>query len=164
MLPLGSAHDALNDDNYLAKPLVKGEMLPPEGLEDESSIPTSQAEAQIPSAVDLSGVITQVTTVNNHRPSPSPFRTVAGSPPAKSWRKRFRSLLCCFVPQSQGYYRPQEADYANGRFVPPQPPKVHREVLVGPKRSDDFDKKTLVLDLDETLVHSSFKPIPNPGA
>jgi TFIIF-interacting CTD phosphatase-like protein len=23
-------------------------------------------------------------------------------------------------------------------------------------------KKTLVLDLDETLVHSSFKPIPNP--
>ncbi|KXZ46724.1 hypothetical protein GPECTOR_41g689 [Gonium pectorale] len=28
--------------------------------------------------------------------------------------------------------------------------------------ADDLDKKTLVLDLDETLVHSSFKPIPNP--
>ena len=26
----------------------------------------------------------------------------------------------------------------------------------------DAGKKTLVLDLDETLVHSSFKPIPNP--
>ena len=26
----------------------------------------------------------------------------------------------------------------------------------------DFGKKCLVLDLDETLVHSSFKPIPNP--
>jgi RNA polymerase II subunit A small phosphatase-like protein len=29
-------------------------------------------------------------------------------------------------------------------------------------RKTDFGKKTLVLDLDETLVHSSFKPIENP--
>lgn len=35
-------------------------------------------------------------------------------------------------------------------------------MLIGPKHSDDLNKKTLVLDLDETLVHSSFKPIPNP--
>lgn len=26
---------------------------------------------------------------------------------------------------------------------------------------EDLGKKTLVLDLDETLVHSSFKPVPN---
>jgi RNA polymerase II subunit A small phosphatase-like protein len=32
----------------------------------------------------------------------------------------------------------------------------------GPKRVEDLEKPTLVLDLDETLVHSSFKPIPNP--
>ncbi len=30
------------------------------------------------------------------------------------------------------------------------------------KQDQDRGKKTLVLDLDETLVHSSFKPIPNP--
>jgi RNA polymerase II subunit A small phosphatase-like protein len=34
--------------------------------------------------------------------------------------------------------------------------------LIGPKREEDTHKKTLVLDLDETLVHSSFKPIPSP--
>lgn len=36
------------------------------------------------------------------------------------------------------------------------------EYLLGPQRRDDLGKKTLVLDLDETLVHSSFKPIENP--
>lgn len=34
--------------------------------------------------------------------------------------------------------------------------------LLGPKREWDKDKKTLVIDLDETLVHSSFKPISKP--
>jgi len=33
--------------------------------------------------------------------------------------------------------------------------------LLGDLHPDDTHKKTLVLDLDETLVHSSFKPIPN---
>ena len=32
----------------------------------------------------------------------------------------------------------------------------------GPKIPEDLHQPTLVLDLDETLVHSSFKPIPNP--
>lgn len=35
-------------------------------------------------------------------------------------------------------------------------------MLLGPQRRNDIGKKTLVLDLDETLVHSSFKPIDNP--
>ena len=35
--------------------------------------------------------------------------------------------------------------------------------LLGPQRRNDIGKKTLVLDLDETLVHSSFKPIDNPN-
>ena len=30
------------------------------------------------------------------------------------------------------------------------------------RRKDQASKKCLLLDLDETLVHSSFKPIPNP--
>ncbi|CAO3628066.1 unnamed protein product [Cunninghamella blakesleeana] len=34
--------------------------------------------------------------------------------------------------------------------------------LLPPLLPEDIDRKCLVLDLDETLVHSSFKPIPNP--
>lgn len=36
-----------------------------------------------------------------------------------------------------------------------------RKYLLGPLPAEMKNRKTLVLDLDETLVHSSFKPIPN---
>lgn len=35
------------------------------------------------------------------------------------------------------------------------------EGLLGPRDPQDMGKKCLVLDLDETLVHSSFKPVPD---
>lgn len=37
-----------------------------------------------------------------------------------------------------------------------------REPFLGEQSAKDKGKKTLVLDLDETLVHSSFQPIRNP--
>ncbi|EGG16552.1 dullard-like phosphatase domain containing protein [Cavenderia fasciculata] len=36
------------------------------------------------------------------------------------------------------------------------------EALLPPPHAKHLNKKTLVLDLDETLVHSSFKPVANP--
>jgi len=33
------------------------------------------------------------------------------------------------------------------------------EIVCGKKRDSDYGKKTLVLDLDETLVHSSFNEV-----
>jgi hypothetical protein len=43
---------------------------------------------------------------------------------------------------------------------PPAPPaEPGAAPLIGPKRPEDAGKKTLVLDLDETLVHSSFRPV-----
>ena len=38
------------------------------------------------------------------------------------------------------------------------PIKKSGSVLLGPQRADKVGKKTLVLDLDETLVHSGFSP------
>ena len=36
------------------------------------------------------------------------------------------------------------------------------EIVIGPQKENDRGLKTLVLDLDETLVHSSFQPIDAP--
>lgn len=38
---------------------------------------------------------------------------------------------------------------------------VEEEIVIGPQRKSDQGKKTLALDLDETLVHSSFQPVEN---
>jgi len=61
------------------------------------------------------------------------------------------TFFCCCLPSSQ-----------------PPPPilkdrrkTVSGDVLLPPPSSNNAHKKTLVLDLDETLVHSSFKPIDN---
>jgi len=59
----------------------------------------------------------------------------------------FYRIFCCFpTPDNNA------ALVANRARLP----------LLPTVRSDDAHKKCLVLDLDETLVHSSFKEIPNP--
>lgn len=47
-------------------------------------------------------------------------------------------------------------------WVNPIPPPPLTKYLLPPLNPNEKYKKCLVLDLDETLVHSSFKPIPNP--
>lgn len=74
-------------------------------------------------------------------------------------RKRgfFKTLFsCCYA----GELEPAP------RSTHPSPPyaKPHgqsQDYLLPPLVPQDYGKKTLVLDLDETLVHSSFKPITN---
>lgn len=81
-----------------------------------------------------------------------------------TWRDRLRSLLCCLSPSSADqYYRSSENDAVVVRpQAPPVPPRHLQQHVIGPLAEQDKGKKTLVLDLDETLVHSSFKPIPDP--
>jgi len=71
------------------------------------------------------------------------------------------SLCCCFKfgnePVSSGNYPSNE--------IVQQYPQHHvapRKLLLGPQHPDDRGQMCLVLDLDETLVHSSFKPTENP--
>jgi len=69
----------------------------------------------------------------------------------------FSRLCCCFFKnqREEGYAGEDEnpSDLGiitdNTPLLPPPPPELAA-------------RKCLVLDLDETLVHSSFKPIPNP--
>lgn len=114
--------------------------------------------------------ITQVTTRNG---APG----AAAKPPAASsngaaeeadarptWRQRVRALLCCLNPEAADqYYRSGESESVVVRPpVHPPPPLYSAAPVIGPLQARDAGKKTLVLDLDETLVHSSFKPISNP--
>lgn len=118
--------------------------------------------ANIPEqTTDISSVITQITVRDPPGYSTAPVEQPAAQRVTK-WSK-FRSIFCCFAPHTNGYYRTTDGELASvNRVVPPPPLKLHREAIIGPKCQDDLHKKTLVLDLDETLVHSSFKPIPNP--
>lgn len=69
-------------------------------------------------------------------------------------RSFWNCLCCCFKPKEP--VRGEE--YRKDLSLEP----VSDGNLLGPVPHDLIGKKTLVLDLDETLVHSSFKPIPNP--
>ena len=113
----------------------------------------------------------QVTTRNGISPA-KPGEAAADSPaageaiePRATWRHRVRSLLCCLSPPATDrYYRSSETEAVVLRR-PAQSVPPHRYTgspVIGPMSAGDVGKKTLVLDLDETLVHSSFKPIPNP--
>jgi len=92
-----------------------------------------------------------ITQVN--KPDASGTSKPASNPPRK--KGFFSCCLCCFKKQENergDEYRKDlnlEPMGGEGFLLVAQPPD-----LVG--------RKTLVLDLDETLVHSSFKPIPNP--
>lgn len=100
----------------------------------------------------------QNTAAARSRPDTSPPQTRA------TWRDRLRSLLCCLAPPATDqYYRSSENDAVVVRPPAPQPPpRGTQQHVLGPIAPEDANKKTLVLDLDETLVHSSFKPIPDP--
>lgn len=91
-------------------------------------------------------------------------------------RRFFKTLLCCWglAPRSRrsgGGGNIKNASI-NGIPVattdgcdPPNPPytvQMPEKLLLPPVRPCDAQKICLIIDLDETLVHSSFKPVKNP--
>jgi RNA polymerase II subunit A small phosphatase-like protein len=82
----------------------------------------------------------------------------------KPKRRGFFDIFCsCFGP------KPRRKPLKDDQALTPIPITVEdpsvtpaNESLLGPQLPIFHGKKTLILDLDETLVHSSFKAIPNP--
>lgn len=78
------------------------------------------------------------------------------------WLAKLKRAICCF---SFVLGDVQERDmYMNENDPSMELADVCRwpEPVIGPQSKEDEGKKTLILDLDETLVHSSFRPVPSP--
>merc|ERR1719433_1670360 len=134
----------------------------------------------------MDSVITQVKKeepggggVEPESPQIDPSVTVSPPPPAssengdsissakkekgttKKRHKLFLSLLCCFGVRR----RPKGASNAGAELPLPETGAAggpqELKPLLPELQAQDLHKKCLVIDLDETLVHSSFKPISN---
>ncbi len=127
-----------------------------------------------PDSLALASVITQVTAAPEpsraHVENGSSNGAVNGwamqhpssaePAPKGGWRTRFKSLLCCFAPPNNYYHYtssghelgPNSAGSVGAHYstpqlqlaAPPQPPRVYREAVIGPRHPDDLHKKTLV--------------------
>ena len=81
--------------------------------------------------------------------------------------RNLRSVFCCLSPQlSRRRGKAHENGFASGHSNGALSPTVHpsderMEFIIGQQSQEDNQKKTLVLDLDETLVHSSFNQVVN---
>ncbi|CAF1082345.1 unnamed protein product [Adineta ricciae] len=130
--------------------------------------------------LDLSSIITQVQKDEDlNRPTPMPTVAVV-SPNAQtnnatknrsSRKQRIVSLLLCCLG---GSCRPRttKAKYTSSADTPGEERvalnheinsqlEAHEKPLLPPLRDNERAKICLVIDLDETLVHSVFRPVPN---
>ena len=72
--------------------------------------------------------------------------------------RNVRSFFCCLAPEvARG-----SALVDSGTSPAVYPSDEGPEFIIGAQSKADSGKKTLVLDLDETLVHSSFNKVPTP--
>ena len=79
-------------------------------------------------------------------------------PDLPAWTDRVRALLCCLPPRAPR--APSDAASDLHAPAPPRAPPFLGDPVIGPQAPGDAGRKLLVLDLDETLVHSSFRPAP----
>ncbi|KAK9739209.1 NLI interacting factor-like phosphatase [Popillia japonica] len=117
--------------------------------------------------MDASSIITQVSRddeqLNSYPPEkgtlPRNENDVSESKTSNKKAKRgfLQSLLCCLGRnKSKGSNSNVYIDDKESPALSGQP-----RYLLPPVRHQDMHKKCMVIDLDETLVHSSFKPINN---
>jgi RNA polymerase II subunit A small phosphatase-like protein len=107
----------------------------------------------------------------------APAHSDAPTPVAHETKQKrgfWASLCCCCCPSSPPASSPPQSTVTPSQSDSTPPPQTSststpttiaantQKFLLPPLPPEDVNKKTLVLDLDETLVHSSFKPIPDP--
>eukprot|EP01026_Neomeris_dumetosa_P008155 TRINITY_DN1256_c0_g4_i1.p3 TRINITY_DN1256_c0_g4~~TRINITY_DN1256_c0_g4_i1.p3 ORF type:complete len:340 (+),score=55.98 TRINITY_DN1256_c0_g4_i1:306-1325(+) len=79
-----------------------------------------------------------------------------------TWGRKIQYFFCCLPPGNVDYTSAEFEDGMESEGKGMGDGEGGLQYLIGPIKEEDQDKKTLVLDLDETLVHSSFKPVINP--
>jgi len=94
-------------------------------------------------------------------PPPNLITQVSKEPATPAKSGFLRCLCCCFFKAEPATRGDEYRKDLNLVSYPTSEPTGEGHLL-GPLTGDLVGRKTLVLDLDETLVHSSFKPIPNP--
>lgn len=105
--------------------------------------------------MDNTSIITQVNRDEEqfgHYGSSMPLSTATPKQTKPRNRSFWRSLFTCCTGRNQT--PDQVIPPPNGHTAPSQ-----IRPLLGPPRRDDVNKKCVIIDLDETLVHSSFKPV-----
>ncbi|KAH8339327.1 hypothetical protein KR074_011442 [Drosophila pseudoananassae] len=109
-----------------------------------------------PSYPNDKGKKTQLCGMKTEMSHPSRRHDVERLKPQK--RGFIQSLLCCW--RRNRTKTNQNGTQIDGSTTPPPLPDQQR-YLLPQVRLTDMHRKCMVIDLDETLVHSSFKPIPN---
>ena len=95
------------------------------------------------------------------------YDCIFSDPPAKK-RSFLCSIICCLGKRSSGKKSKDkgktkaESEDGGGHLGRDatdnsKPPKAPTKALLPDIRPEEADKKCIVIDLDETLVHSSFK-------
>ncbi|XP_021424690.2 carboxy-terminal domain RNA polymerase II polypeptide A small phosphatase 2 [Oncorhynchus mykiss] len=107
-----------------------------------------------------SSIITQVQKEDSQLPSKT-GQVNKSSPKKPRSRNIFKALFCCLRAQDVSQPPPPAQD----TLLPPEDngtiAKVPETSLLPEVTPEDEGKICVVIDLDETLVHSSFKPISN---
>ncbi len=82
--------------------------------------------------------------------------------PCETLHDSIRLMCCCLLPEESHAYNTKDKDEEQHTDGSDDPSNVYEDrVRLLPKiHPDDQGKKCLVLDLDETLVHSSFRAVP----
>ncbi|KAH9498325.1 hypothetical protein Btru_006549 [Bulinus truncatus] len=102
-----------------------------------------------------------------HRLLKRVFKTGSTTPPSVVKKPRNRgfisSIFCCFRKRNNSNNNNNNAPISCQPPVPEENcnPRTSDKYLLPTVRHQDMNKKCIVIDLDETLVHSSFKPINN---